>query len=156
MEKALCELDTMERDNKAELDANAPRLDFDSFMPKPLKTNEEPKSYSKYRDKTLRRSKDEWIKVEKDGVTFSCPTRMGREIRPRSYTMPNASQIAFIDALLDRFESGEWYKPNDNKAVWKNTLFNRGDAKQFHDDKHIQLWEGEKGGMRGGIRLSAP
>lgn len=119
-----------------------------------------PKGWSKYAGKTLKRKDGAWIKVEKDGVTLTCPTRMGGETRQRSYTMPNATQVEFLEPLLERFESGGWYKPKVNKAVWGSSWFSSGDGKQFVDDGHIVGWTPDdgrdQGGERGAIRLCVP
>lgn len=157
--------------NIAKCNANLARLDeldnerqeFEAMVPPPrddaaARTPIVQRPCSKYRGKTLTRDNGQHIKVESDGCTFTCLAWMGGGLKPRSFTMPNASQIKFMDALLDRFESERWYKPATNKSQWGNKLFARGDAKDFLDAGYIINWESsiderELGGKRGAIRL---
>lgn len=116
---------------------------------------------SKFKGKTLKRKDGSWIRVEDDGVTFTCPTKRGDEVKEESYRMDKPAQLEFLDALLDRFEKNLWHKPPTKKSEWQNTLFKRGPAAQFLKDGHIACWglaeDGrENQGQKGAIRLAVP
>lgn len=123
--------------------------------------SEKAKTVSRFRGRMLKRKDGGWVRVEDDGVTFTCPTKRGDEVKEESYRMDKPAQLEFLDALLDRFEKNMWHKPSMKKPQWQNNLFKRGPAAQFLKDGHIACWvlaeDGrENQGEKGAIRLVVP